>query len=57
MPIRNRLAGKTKHGATFIVHFGWQISIIKLNTAPLECAPYSVKQLPAILSVKVFMFN
>jgi hypothetical protein len=29
MPTRDRLAGKTKQGATPIVNFGWQISIIK----------------------------
>jgi hypothetical protein len=37
MLTRDRLAGKTKQGATFIVKFGWHISIIKTmftNNAP-----------------------
>jgi hypothetical protein len=37
MPTRDRLAGKTKQGATSIVKFGWQISITKamfINNAP-----------------------
>jgi hypothetical protein len=29
MPTRDRLARKTKQGATSIVNFGWHISIIK----------------------------
>jgi hypothetical protein len=29
MQARDRLASETKQGATSIVHFGWQISIIE----------------------------